>query len=135
MSTWTHVAAVFRIDRIRPLQGDAEDIEALIGKEEPYYDYIEGEFYRPTGSEGPLNWDLWINPDRNHAAAYTLTVFGDLRDYDTDEPIIEWFKEVVKRSVFIRQAVCTINVEYPDRTTTITVTRENNEPMFNINTL
>lgn len=132
MSIWTHVLASFRIDRIRPLQGELESIEKIIGKPEPY-NPVEGEFYIPTGSEGSLEWSLWINPNINHMDAYTLTVFGDLRDYDNSESVIDWFKEVVKRSMLIRQAVCTIEVENHD-TTTVTASSENGEPKFVLDT-
>lgn len=134
MSVWTHVAAVFRIDGIRD--------EKLYGMNGPEWDKITGRTiyecdwltedtyerrrmdddwaayhkhpkrFVPTGSEGSLQRLVWINPDGCCAAHYTVTVFGDLRDYDDHEAIHEWFDSVCDKC-FIRQAVCECNVSGP----------------------
>lgn len=104
MSCWLHVAGVMRIDDIR-LGYDAKDpdFDEVIGKECHYDDDEEvwddfqkhPENYLPMGSEGSLRKSVWINPDKSHCAAYTVTIFGDLRDrYKSDaDMIISWFKD------------------------------------------
>ena len=43
-------------------------------------------------------------------SAYTITIFGDLRDYDDPDAIISWFKDCCK-DVWVRQAVITVETE------------------------
>ena len=104
MSSWLHVAAVMRIDDIR-VDDDHKDpnFDKLIGKECLYTSSVSRwkdvkkhpENYLPMGSEGSLRKSVWINPDKSHCAAYTVTIFGDLRDrYESDaDMIISWFKD------------------------------------------
>ena len=131
MSTWTHVAAVFRVDgakgdcagptvngRVIPdwdkvtgrtirdapvFNGD----DYLIQREEmDWADYLKNpDEFVPTGSEGSLQRAVWVNPRRSHAARYTVTVFGDLRDYSDERKVKEWFFSVIDKC-HIRQAVC-----------------------------
>lgn len=138
MSVWTHVAAVFRIDGLKV----GVDGPRINGYVKPDWDKITGraiydgdwcsdddyeqqrmksdwEAYRkhpdrfmPTGSEGSLQRLLWVNPKEYCAARYTVTVFGDLRDYDDHEAIREWFEGVCEKC-YIRQAVCHCNVSGP----------------------
>lgn len=117
MSIWTHVAGIVRIDDIRFL-GETNWTE-YFGKEvhfsspkdvwEDYDEHPEG--YLPVGSEGGLYSSLWVNPDEHSMAAYTLMIFGDLRDYVTPEKIIEWFKEKLSGIPVVRQAVITVETE------------------------
>ena len=137
MSTWTHVAAVFRIDSLR------EDIRGprINGRHRPDWDRVTGraiydgderlvndsyeqrryqrdwadyhehpEQFMPTGSEGSLQRLVWENPDGHAAAQYVITVFGDLRDYSDLGAVRKWFEDVCKRCN-VRQATCTCEVE------------------------
>lgn len=63
------------------------------------------------GGEGTLRCELWRNPDTHHMAAYTVMIFGDLRDYDTPQEIIDWFKKKVAKIPMVRQAVITVELE------------------------
>lgn len=119
MSCWLHVAGVMRIDSIRV--GDDyqdPDFDEIIGKE-CYYDDEEiwddqekhPEKYLPMGSEGSLTKSVWINPDKSCCDAYTVTIFGDLRDESNAEKIITWFKEKCKQ-VWVRNAVITVSGGY-----------------------
>lgn len=124
MAKWTHVAAIVRIDSFR------------LGKSEPdWRDYFGGEAsfnemnvlwsqlqehpeeYLPYGTEGTLKSSLWINPDTTHVAAYTLSIFGDLRYAKmSPEQIIEWFKMKVTRISeqhigMVRQAMISVDFE------------------------
>ena len=128
MSIWTHVAATFRIDGLRPLGDEEPDWDEVIGKEtykplnygldeewRRYRDSITNaeeypDGYMPRGSEGSLHKTVWRNPKENDMAAYVVTVFGDLRDYDDETEIKIWFTNVCRRC-WIRQAVCDVEVE------------------------
>ena len=112
MSNWTHVAGIIRIDDLR-LGDTIPDFDDLIGKELHYEDTIAKwddahyypEKYLPLGSEGSLMKSVWINPDEDMAAAYTVSIFGDLRDHDNAQEIIDWFKKICGRFASIRNAV------------------------------
>ena len=115
MSNWTHVAAIFRIDSF----GHNLNFTEIFGKELDYYDQTDKweeadahpEHFLPLGSEGSLNINIWENPDASCLDAYTVSVFGDLRDHDSIDEIIKWFDKKCK-AVWIRQAVITVNNEY-----------------------
>jgi hypothetical protein len=76
------------------------------------------EFYTPTGSEGGIEYDVWENPHKSDMASHTVSIFGDLRDYNTAEEIIEWFNKICK-SFWIRDAVLNIDIEYMKTVTAI----------------
>jgi hypothetical protein len=62
----------------------------------------------PMGSEGSIHVEIWRNPNESHLAAYTITIFGDLRDHGDEkdgEAFKAWFKDVCKKLRIIRQAV------------------------------
>ena len=121
MSVWTHVAGVIRIDAIRFDPNNIPDFDAIFGKEwtfddmwdnEPVYIEFERfpERFMPNGSEGSLQKSVWVNPDRSSMASYVVTIFGDLRDYDTPNAVAEWFEECCEK-VSVRQAVIAIETE------------------------
>ena len=136
MSVWTHVAAVFRVDSpkvgmdgpringyVKPdwdkVTGKAiyeydwcTDDDYEIQRGERSWDEYEGhpEEFMPAGSEGSLQRVVWVNPNRSCANRYTVTVFGDLRDYDDHQAIKEWFELVCSRC-HMRQAACNCMVE------------------------
>lgn len=101
MSNWTHVAGIARVDALRLLPGREVDFEKVFGRELASYDDRDDwdeydahpELFLPCGSEGSLRMSVWVNPNRNHYAAYTVSLFGDLRDYDDPEGVVEWFRE------------------------------------------
>lgn len=101
MSNWTHVAAVIRIDDFRFGDFTEPDWDKIFGKELLYDELYEKweeadkypERYLPMGSEGSLHKNVWVNHDKSSATAYTVSIFGDLRDYDDLDEIINWFKE------------------------------------------
>lgn len=118
MSNWTHVAAIARIDAIRWTHDDSLDIEKLFGKECRFESSSEvwrevdehPERFLPMGSEGSLRMSVWANPDLSNMAAYTVSIFGDLRDHDDGQVIIEWFKSKLSELDYIpvRQATITV---------------------------
>ena len=113
MSVWTHVAAVFRVDAVRPLGVGNRNWDEIFGKECPWdadHDTWDDQSknpdkYLPMGSEGSLKIIVWDNPEKSSLAAYTVTVFGDLRGYDDVDAIGKWFDEACSKT-WIRQAVC-----------------------------
>ena len=123
MSIWTHVAAVVRIDDLQFLSKTdwreyfgyecTFNAESAIWKDATEHP----EKYLPMGSEGSLKSSLWTNPDDHSLAAYTLSIFGDLRDYDTPGAIIDWFKEKLENIPMVRQAVITVQTECVDMIT------------------
>lgn len=123
MSAWVHVAAIARIDYIPVLHGGAEiDFDKAFGKEclwdDGDFEYAaehEDEFL-PMGSEGSLRKTVWVNPHKNHAAQYTVSIFGDLRDVTSGQWIINWFKKKLSK-MWVRQATITVDAEYAGITT------------------
>lgn len=119
MSCWCHVAAVMRIDALRIDDYKEPDWDELIGKEciwnisdDETWDDVElnPEKYLPMGSEGSLQKIVWTNPKPYCMNAYTVSIFGDLRDRDDDDAdkIIEWFKNKCNQFA-IRQASITVD--------------------------
>ena len=141
MSVWTHVAAVFRIDCVNReyrgviVNGRPEiKWDKVVGRQIYDGDWLTDDDYErrrmeedwdayrkhpkrfmPTGSEGSLQRLVWVNPDAYSAVRYTVTVFGDLRDYDDADAIKEWFESVCDRCT-IRQAVCCVTNGYETHT-------------------
>jgi len=115
MSIWTHVAGVIRIDGFN--SKTKEDFEKILGKEinwEDDWDDLRLKYnkFLPNGSEGSLNFTVWENPEENSLDCNTITIFGDLRDYDNIKEIEEWFKEILYNSgLMIRQAIIAIECE------------------------
>lgn len=117
MSNWTHVAGIIRIDDLR-LEDTIPDFDELIGKELHYEDpaakwddaHNHPEKYLPLGSEGSLMKSVWINPEEGDIAAYTVSIFGDLRDHDDAQEIVDWFKKVCEKFA-VRNAVIVVENE------------------------
>ena len=120
MSIWTHVNAVFRLDSMFPIQD--EEIEKIFGKKVAFDDL--SKHYKkqgktktlPMGSEGSLEMSIWHNPDAYCIPSTTVSIFGDLRDYDDVEGLKTWFDSACgsippSKGYWIRQAVIQINVE------------------------
>lgn len=124
MSVWTHVAATFRIDDFRRLMGNPGPIKVstwddIFGRECQYgVDENEDERYMPTGSEGSLIRSVWTNDDESSLFKFTVSIFGDLRDFNSYDDIERWFNESCKRvkkfGLSVRQAVCAVRVEFAD---------------------
>ena len=129
MSIWSHVAAIVRVDDLR-FPGESEpNWDDIFGKEclfdmhpEVWDDaYEHPEKYLPMGSEGTLQKSVWVNPDKSCMAAYTVSIFGDLRDHTDVDGVINWFKDIVINKVCTRQASITVeNRAYPGMSITWT---------------
>lgn len=116
MSNWSHVAGVIRVDNFRLDSDIKRDWDKEIGKEclfhspEKLWEEVEANpnNFLPMGSEGSLQKSVWENPDVSHLAAYTITIFGDLRDHDNPQAIVNWFREKCKKLNVVRQACITV---------------------------
>lgn len=112
MSVWTHINGSIRIDHIRPVMGSL-DLSKLF-RTWSYEDFKEKveACNVPAGSEGSLRVSIWEEPMQVAMAAYSVNVFGDLRDFDSIEPIRDWFKKIVLESgLMIRDAILECQVE------------------------
>ena len=107
MSIWTHVCGCIRVDSIRIGVEKDKDHDKIVHA-------IERGI--PCGSEGPIKYDIWINRDRSCIAAYTVSIFGDLRDYDDIEEIESWFRNACE-NLLVRNAVIHIEVENGNKKT------------------
>ena len=125
MSNWTHAAGIIRIDFIRFEEFSKEeylnDLHDIFGKEVTFESsselwneaYEHPERFLPLSSEGSLEMDVWVNPNKSSIAALTVSIFGDLRDHDSPDEIVEWFKDKCENSdLMIRNAVITVRNEY-----------------------
>lgn len=135
MSNWTHVAAIFRIDSFHD-RNEMDKLNEIIGEEclfdapDWMWDEVEANpiRYLPMGSEGSLEKSIWENPDKNCMSAYTISVFGDLRDHDEPQGIIDWFDTKCSQLLeyfMIRQAVITVENELNGTLTKAYVNEEN----------
>ena len=117
MSNWTHAVGIIRLDAIR-LDDEIPDFDEIIGKECLFESPIEvwndcekhPEKYLPMGSEGSLQKSVWVNPNTSCMAAYTVSIFGDLRDHDDPQEIVDWFEELCV-GLPVRNAVITVRNE------------------------
>lgn len=115
MSVWTHVAGTIRIDDLGVLIGQPTDFSKVFIRNTWTHRNKNGNM--PTGSEGSLDVEV-IERNEEDSAAYfkTISIFGDLRDFDKEqaESIKEWWKTIpfrLKRGCVIREAVIRV---YPE---------------------
>jgi len=110
MSQWTHVNGSIRIDAIRglvPFKLQLGNRELWATPKETIYD-----FDVPRGSEGSLDYHLWMNSSESSIAACTLNIFGDLRDFGAnDTPAIFDYLNRVTKGQMVRQGFVEIDVE------------------------
>lgn len=111
MSMWTHVAGVIRVDAIRGLL-PTPDFKKIFIKS--LWNQRNKNCNMPMGSEGSLDFRIIENPYKASIAAYTVVIFGDLRDFGEENvhEIEEWWNRVLKECGMIRQAVLQIQPEY-----------------------
>jgi hypothetical protein len=98
MSVWTHVAGTIRFDHWPGTDCPEPDVGIRCAFNDA-----------PGGTEGGLTILKWTNPDIAAVARYTITIFGDLRDYD-EQGIINYFSRITKDQD-VRQACFTFQVE------------------------
>lgn len=107
MSIWTHVAGIIRIDDTRFGGSNVKKIKELIEEDLPY------------GSEDSLKFEVYEPAEKRSIAAYVVSIYGDLRDFDSSSDVIDWFKGVCYKIeemksddiISIRQAIITSRTE------------------------
>lgn len=109
MSVWTHVAGVIRVDCLRCI-GEPEFNKIFI---KSLWGEHNSDCNMPSGSEGSLDFRVIENPDKDAIAAYTVVIFGDLRDFGVDDihKIEDWWDNVLEECGMIRQAILQIQPE------------------------
>lgn len=112
MSVWTHVAGVIRVDCIHGIREPEFNkifIKSLWGEYNP-------KCNMPSGSEGSLDFRVIENPDKSSIDAYTVVIFGDLRDFGAANICVieDWWNRVLEQCRMIRQAVLQIQPEDGD---------------------
>jgi len=122
MSNWSHVAAVIKIDNLRFNPNVKPNFDELIGKEVNPDDDAEiwndarkhPDKYLPMSNGGSLKKSIYEDSDINRKAAYTIRIFGVLRNHDDPDEIIKWFKnkmKIWKKKFKIRQMTVTVHDE------------------------
>lgn len=110
MSQWTHIAGTIRIDTVDH-EGVKEQLKNVLGQTWECGDTVDPDTeYAPYGSEGSIQYTITENPNESCIAAFVVTFYGDLRNYDNDTKIIAWFEKACD-AFYIRQATITIDVE------------------------
>lgn len=108
MSIWTHVAATIRFDGIRSLGMQKPNLGKTVDYESPTEDWDKCDV--PCGSEGSLQTHFWVNPNASSLAAYTASIFGDLRDYENAGEVIAYLERITDGQM-VRNGVATIEIE------------------------
>jgi len=95
MSIWCHVAGIIRVDSF-PC---GRDIESLLhesfGKTCSFEDDNKkwDDCTVPCGNEGSIQYDV-ISKDNGHSLSWGyVSIYGDLRGYETTEGIEKWINE------------------------------------------
>lgn len=126
MSIWTHVAGCIRVDSIDCIHDITPEIKKIFKScsfDSPREDWDKCNM--PCGTEGSVQWSLWVNPDKSAMASHVITLFGDLRCYGKDEEkeITLWWKRTIsklntcKGSFGVRDAI--LSVRFEDSPTTL----------------
>jgi len=110
VSRWTHIAGIIRIDQI-PIRIPQLSEEAVIAM------FSENA---PRGSEGGLTFHAVrtqvIEPAGFPAVWGSISITGDLRDFDNYMKVEEWLQglppKLKEHQALIRNAVINIDVEY-----------------------
>lgn len=111
MSTWTHVNGSIRFDSIR-FSAMNDKLKPELGNKVSFDD-DEAAWDAcdiPCGSGGSLDYSIIENKDISSMAAYVVTIWGDLRDYDNLEEIKKYLEKITKDRM-IRSGVVEINIE------------------------
>ena len=126
MSQWTHVNGNIRFDAMVGLipNQDRAAIEKVMGKTCRFDDEraISEACTVPCGREGSIQYEIYQSPDPHELAAYSVSIFGDLRDYNNLDEIKKWFEKIITTWAGIRSAVLVVEIEYSK--TVILIPRE-----------
>lgn len=113
MSIWTHVTGIIKFRCF--IDNKHEDIKNIMGKIVTFDDLIsESEedciTILPMGSEGSLQWTLSETEN-----SYQIVITGDLRNYENEKELKDWFKKIIKEldkiGLWIRDFILNIDIE------------------------
>lgn len=109
MSTWTHVVGCIRIDGLPQFnRGGKATVEQLLGPICTFEKWND-ESTLPRGSEGGLQYQI-IEYDKG-LPWLAIPIWGDLRDYDSAEPIKKWWDETLAKFQIVRDGILRVAVE------------------------
>ena len=111
MSQWTHVAGSIRFDALRGFGLPGQNPADWIGPTNLWEEDNEDSTI-PAGSEGSLNYTVAENPEQSSLAAYSVDIFGDLRDFGREDvgEIEQWLAKITEGKM-VRQGVIQVEVE------------------------
>lgn len=115
MSQWTQVCGNIRLDAMIMLDDERLTFEAwesniakAFGEPISYEEVGVKKSIIPCGSEGSIKYKIVRQSNEaSHLAAFTVPIWGSLRDYDSDAEIFKWIKKVSKSkdAINIRQGI------------------------------
>jgi len=110
MSQWTHVNASIRFDGILntglPTEKELGKICRWEDEDTSHWDHPD----LPCGSEGSIKYQIIKSTDYS-MAAMVVVFYGDLRDYENVDEILEYFKRITQGKM-IRSGILEIDVEF-----------------------
>lgn len=113
MSQWTHVNASIRFDGMSEIELPSEkDLGRICRWDDEDWSHWENPDL-PCGSEGSIEYKIIKNPLKSCLAAMVIVFYGDLRDYNNVNEILEYFNKIIKNRS-IRSGILEIEVEYGD---------------------
>lgn len=137
MSIWTHVNGSIRIDGAHTYEENEEQtINNIVGEMINYNELAKLDIMEepqcdlPMGSEGSLQYkfvfygedeDLGDGCESHSMSRGSILIWGDLRDYDTPNEIVAWFKNLLtkieksNKGFFIREALIDVYTEGNNR--------------------
>lgn len=108
MSVWTHVNGVVRLNDYSFLsskRNTRKDVEKIIGPMCLFHNWNENTKL-PLGSEGSIEYKVIQSTEESNLARFNIIFWGDLRDYDDLNEIIQWFnnlkKEIESKDTFMQ---------------------------------
>lgn len=108
MSVWTHVNGVVRLNDYSFLsskRNTRKDVEKIIGPMCLFHNWNKNTKL-PLGSEGSVEYKVIQSTEESNLARFNIIFWGDLRDYDDLNEIIQWFnnlkKEIESKDTFMQ---------------------------------
>ena len=127
MSIWTHVNGNIRLDEF--MVHDTKKVKDILGKMAVYnkensglpiedFSILKEDIKLPYGSEGSILYSVISNTDEHSLPAHSISIWGDLRDYDigsVEDELIPWFKNTLNKFIenrlIIRNAILQAEIE------------------------
>jgi hypothetical protein len=123
MSKWTHVTGAIRVDAVFFKDEEGSEfykhkLEKILGPPRLYDNWKKSTL--PCGSEGSLDYHIHVYRSEANMPWVVISIWGDLRDYDSADLIKKWWRFTLKRinstvPFTIRDAVLFIDVESKKR--------------------